>query len=187
MESDLVIIGLDNGAHLEPSINTLRLRQNGRHLPDIFKCIFLNENIWISIKISLKFVSKDSINDIMALVQIMAWVIRPQWVNWTNDDLTLIRLSKLNSYIWKWLHIENVCHPIEDKNIENLFGAHWSQFVQAWRWHCNHNDLHFLKNENAGKLGVPSNDKSLVWPLAWCQIRTKSWSHVNDFLSGAAT
>ena len=24
---------------------------------DIFKCIFLNENIWISIKISLKFVT----------------------------------------------------------------------------------------------------------------------------------
>ena len=38
-------------------INTLRPRQNGRHFPDdIFKCIFLNENEWISIKLSLKFV-----------------------------------------------------------------------------------------------------------------------------------
>ena len=38
--------------------NTLRQRQDGRHFPDdIFKCIFLNENVWISIKISLKFVS----------------------------------------------------------------------------------------------------------------------------------
>ena len=37
--------------------NTLRPRQNGRHFPDaIFKWIFLNENIWISINISLKFV-----------------------------------------------------------------------------------------------------------------------------------
>ena len=35
-------------------INTLSLRQNGCHFSgDIFKCIFLNENIWISIKISL--------------------------------------------------------------------------------------------------------------------------------------
>ena len=30
---------------------------NGRHFAeDIFKCIFLNENVWIRIKISLKFV-----------------------------------------------------------------------------------------------------------------------------------
>ena len=83
--------------------NTLRPRQNGRHLADdIFNCIFLNENVWILIKISLKFVPKDPINNITALVQIMAWrrpgdkplsepmminflthicVTRPQWVN----------------------------------------------------------------------------------------------------------
>ena len=55
-------------------VNTLRPRQNGRHFPDdIFKCIFLNENVWITIKISLKFVPKFPINDIPALVQIMAW------------------------------------------------------------------------------------------------------------------
>ena len=36
-------------------LNTLRPRQNGRHLTDaICKCIFLNEDIWISINISLK-------------------------------------------------------------------------------------------------------------------------------------
>ena len=40
---------------------------------DVFKCIFMNENIWISIKISLKLVPKGSINNIPALVQIMAW------------------------------------------------------------------------------------------------------------------
>ena len=84
------------------SVNTLRPRQNGRHFADdIFKCIFLNENVWISIKISLKFVPKGLINNIPALVQIMAWrrpgdkplseamminlptdicVSRPQWV-----------------------------------------------------------------------------------------------------------
>ena len=29
-------------------VNTLRPRQNGRHFADdIFKCIFLNENVWI--------------------------------------------------------------------------------------------------------------------------------------------
>ena len=55
-------------------LNTLRPRQNGRHFADdIFKCIFLNENVRISIKISLKFVLKDPINNIPALVQIIAW------------------------------------------------------------------------------------------------------------------
>ena len=83
-------------------INTLRPRQNGRHFADdIFKCFFLNENASISIKISLKFVPKGPINNIPALVQIIAWrrpgdkplsepvmvnlpthicVTRPQWV-----------------------------------------------------------------------------------------------------------
>ena len=40
---------------------------------NIFKCIFLHENVWIAIKISLKFVAKFPINNIPALVQIMAW------------------------------------------------------------------------------------------------------------------
>ena len=40
---------------------------------NIFKCIFLNENTWISIEISLKFVPKGPINNILALFQIMAW------------------------------------------------------------------------------------------------------------------
>ena len=95
----LIFVGYDN-PHL---FNTLRPRQNGRHFADdIFKCIFLNENVWIPIKISLKFVPKRRINNIPGLVQIMAWrrpgdkplsepmlvsltthicVTRPQWVN----------------------------------------------------------------------------------------------------------
>ena len=38
-----------------------------------FKSIFLNENIWILIKISLTFVPKGLIHNIPTLVQIMAW------------------------------------------------------------------------------------------------------------------
>ena len=40
---------------------------------DILKCILLNENVWIRIEISLKFVRQGPINNILALVQIMAW------------------------------------------------------------------------------------------------------------------
>ena len=83
--------------------NTLRPRQHGRHFTDnTFKRIFLNENVRISLKISLKFVPKGPINNIPSLVQVMAWckpgdkplsepmmvwslthicVTRPQWVN----------------------------------------------------------------------------------------------------------
>ena len=93
-------------------VNTLRPRQNGRHFPDdIFKCIFLNENVWISIGISLKFAPMGPINNIPTLVQVMGWrrpgdkplsepmmvrlpthicVTRPQWV---NSDSWLIWLK----------------------------------------------------------------------------------------------
>ena len=55
------------------SLNTLSPRQNGRHFSDIFQYIFLNENVWIPIKISLKFVPMGPFNNIQALVQIMDW------------------------------------------------------------------------------------------------------------------
>ena len=55
-------------------INTLRPRQNGRlFADDMFENIFLNENVWIPIEISLACVPKVPINNIAALVQIMAW------------------------------------------------------------------------------------------------------------------
>ena len=89
--------------HQYHQVNTLRPRQNWRHFADdLFKCIFMNENARISLKFSLKFVPKVQINNIPALVQIMAWrrpgdkplsepmmvsllthicVTRPHWVN----------------------------------------------------------------------------------------------------------
>ena len=95
------------------SLRTLGPRQNGRHFPDdIFKCIFLNENLWILIMISLKFVPDGPINNIPPLVQIMAWrrpgdkplsepvmfslltnicVTWPQWVKDTSQWLSAKR------------------------------------------------------------------------------------------------
>ena len=50
-------------------INPLRSRLNRRPpADDSFKCIFLNENVWLYSKLSLKFVPKDPINNIPALV-----------------------------------------------------------------------------------------------------------------------
>ena len=91
-------------------INTLRPRQNRRHFADgFFKCIFLNENVWIPVKLSLKYVPKSPFNNIPALVQIMAWrrsgdkplsepmmvglsthicVTRPQWIKPAGPDIS---------------------------------------------------------------------------------------------------
>ena len=56
------------------TVKTLTPRQNGRYFADeTFERIFLNENVRISIKISMKFVPKGPVNNIPALVQIMAW------------------------------------------------------------------------------------------------------------------
>ena len=103
------------------SLDTLRQRQNGRHFTDdIFKCIFLNENVWILINISLKFVGKGLIDHISSLVQIMAWrhpgdkplsepmmislpthicVTRPQWVKFVCKDSSHITAGAKLNYV----------------------------------------------------------------------------------------
>ena len=126
--------------HLAQSkINTLRPRQNERHFADdIFTCIFLNENAWIPIKISLKFIPKGPINNIPALVLIMAWrrpgdkplsepimvslkahicVTGPQWVDgpiqrrsdWDHQAV----LCKACCVVWLAFHMcPLLCHQI---------------------------------------------------------------------------
>ena len=103
------------------NFTTLRPRQIGRHFPDdILQCILEDENVWISIKISLKFVPKGQINNISALVQIMAYrrpgdkplsesmtvslltniyVTRSQWVEYHQRQLTLLCYSTINKWV----------------------------------------------------------------------------------------
>ena len=104
--------------------NTLRSWQNRRHfVDDIFKSIFLNENARISLKISLKFVPKVRINNIPALVQIMAWrwpgdkpLSEPMmvsllthicvtWPQWVHSHWTIYKFSKV-------YQIDNFFHQI---------------------------------------------------------------------------
>ena len=104
---------LGNFARSTHDLNTLRPRQTYSHFADdILKLFFLNENVWILIEISMKFVPKGPINNISSLVQIMAWrrpgdkplsepmmvwslthicVTRPQWVNSLRSDEAFIR------------------------------------------------------------------------------------------------
>ena len=106
-------------------VNTLRPRRNGQNFADdILKRIFFDENVWISIKISLEFVPGGPINNIPALVQIMAWrrsgdkplsetmmvslpthiwVTRPQWVNLVYYSTGII--LSMGSATERWRHI----------------------------------------------------------------------------------
>ena len=92
-------------------VNTLRVRQISRQFPDIFKCIFLNENMWISIKISLKLVHTDPINNIPSLVQIMAWR-RPD-----NKPLSEPTRTTRMSVFWEYLQPPMITHTIDSYQI----------------------------------------------------------------------
>ena len=55
-------------------INTWEFEQNGQHFADVnFKCVFLNDNQYIFIQISLKFDPKGPGDNKPALSRVMAW------------------------------------------------------------------------------------------------------------------
>ena len=97
-------------------INTMRPRQNGCHFADdIFKCIILNENIWIPIKNSLKFVPKGQINNIPTLG---SDDLPPNpnigsgdgLVRWDNTPLPEPMFTKI--YVAIWCHYGTMCRLI---------------------------------------------------------------------------
>ena len=122
------------GITVPQQVNTLRQRQNGRDFADdIFKCISVNENVKISIKISLNFVPMGPIDNtcIPALVQIMAWcrpgdkpssepmmiillmhteITQPQWVSKITQFVLIS--NKFEEISWtdmiskEWLNVQ---------------------------------------------------------------------------------
>ena len=106
--------------------------------PDInidffFKCIFLNKTVWIFIKISLKFVPKGPIINILELVLIMAWcwpgdkplsepmviillmpicVTQPQWVKAFQMLMvpTTRNLMAPPTPLWRKCQVISQCH-----------------------------------------------------------------------------
>ena len=141
-------------------LNTLRPRQNGRRFADdTFKRIFLNENVRISIKISLKFVPKGSINNNPALVQIMAWrwsgdkplsepmmvsllthicITQPQWVNslWAGDAMSWHKSRSTLAQIMACCltsssHYLNQCRPAISEALSRLPQSNSTLSAQA--------------------------------------------------------
>ena len=158
--------------------NTLRPRQNGRLFPDdVFKCIFLNEKGWISIKISLKFVPKGPISNILALVQIMAWcrpgdkplsepmmvilpthicVTQPQWV---NNFISPIWCSHLKSWFFSSGLKGTISISIEASQISASID---NKYMQKYRLH---NVGEIVTQIYVGKSGHHS---WLVWIMVRC-------------------
>ena len=124
-------------------LNTLTPRQNGRHFTDdTFKRILLNENVRTSIKISLKFVPKGPINNIVALVQIMAWrrsgdkpLSESMMVSLLTHIYASLGLNELTVWpVW----IEVTCHIGNKTKKASLSIARqlkfWLNMVFIW-WH----------------------------------------------------
>ena len=109
---------------------------------DTFKRIFLTENVWIAIKIPLKFVPKGPINNNPALVQIMAWrrpgdkplsepmmvrlpmhicVTQPQWVKiqWISQYQVSFLLCSAY-HVCSWV-TKCWCITVNDEHLEPDF------------------------------------------------------------------
>ena len=144
LRKDQIYFWVDLCENLESSfmclgqfLNWFRPRQKSRFFTDdTFKCIFLNENIRIEARNSLKFVPKGLINKIPALVLIMAWrrpgdkplsepmlvrslthicVTRPQW-----DKLCLAYVPNCLMYLSK------------DRQIYSKKTFLWAKKYQTW-------------------------------------------------------
>ena len=115
-------------------LNTLRLRWNKQHFADdIFKRIFIffNENVWISIKISLKFVPRGSINNIPASVQVMAWR-RPG-----DKPLSEPMMVRLPMHMYASLGLNELTNPLSN-HICGLWCCGMQLFIPVWDtcfWH----------------------------------------------------
>ena len=131
--------------------NTLKPRQNRRHFADdVFKCNFLNENVWILIKISLKLVLEGPINNIPAMVQIMAWrrtgdkplsepsthicVTRIQWVNTLRPKQKAVILQTAFQLIFSFIRICCILIQISLKYVPRGLIVKNTALVQIMAW-----------------------------------------------------
>ena len=122
---------------------TLRPKQNCRHFPDdIFKCIFLNEKVWLLIKMSWKFVPNGPFDDIIAVGHIMAWrrpgdkpLSEPIWLIYCRIYASLginvlisfhgVHADDMSAMIeimaWHWIGGKPLSKPILSQSIYVLY------------------------------------------------------------------
>ena len=117
-------------------LNILRPGQNGCNFADdSFKCIFLNENVYISIRISLKFVPKGPINNMSALIKIKAWrrpgdkplsepmIVRlPTVFQWVSYSTKYLSIRDKTGYNRNW---------DRSRSVGSISG--WTVSISKWR------------------------------------------------------
>ena len=133
------------------NFNTLRPRQNGRHDPDdIFKCIILSENVWILIKISLKFVPKGPINNLTIIGSDNGSMSKEHRGPYGSIPQTLNQVSGYILYAWSssWfrrgVHFANICLCVSRRGYFNYVFS---------RCGC-----------HVGKLSKVYSEKIVSWP-----------------------
>ena len=138
--------------------------QESHHFEDdIFKCIFLNTNVLISIEISLKFIFKGPIRNIPSLVQILAWR-RPgdkplsepmmiiylthicvSWLQWVKPNymtkyVATNALTNCPRFLW-W---RDTNKPRNLVNVNHMFGDFVSNISLQSKLHITHTKSKFF-------------------------------------------
>ena len=172
-------------------VNTLRPRQNGRHFPDdIFKCISLDENVSISLSISLKFVSKVRINNIQPLVQIMAW--RRSGDKPLSEPVMVSLLMHI--CVTRPLWVKHWKYSTQKKG-DGSDGAKYKSLGTYFRWSCwqcrvtKDEYLHALSPVSAAFENIVHEIETILsrWRLVkYCQVGlivlATAWPHLCHFI-----
>ena len=161
--NDLVVYRLFMTFMVIYDVDISRPRQSGRHFTDgIFKCIFFNENIWISLNISLNFALKVRICNSSALVHIqyiprnmhtvfallclvvvIHWLIFPYppgLLHWRCGNLTIAPVPAKQPW-WIWINtscefIMNDCITTAKQSTTKPCAYFLGYTVMAWTNDC---------------------------------------------------
>ena len=122
---------------------------------------YLNENIWISIKIALTFVPRSLVDSISALVHIMAWH-RPGYkpIIWTNDEYltdaymrhSASMLQGFSASVWDWFSTLLWCE-------RNVFQISLSWFLYGsvkivWVYEVSMQTIRFVSGSMAVSINI---------------------------------
>ena len=152
-------------------LNTLRPKGNRPHFTDaIFKCIFLNENVWIPIKLSWKFVPKCPINNIPALIQIMAW--HSPGSKPLSEPIVVSLPMHMCITLPQWVKIDVRAYQYHNSlmiPINSLQSGDQCIYASAkWVIIRSHNGL------------LPVSDQSIIWPNAAILLIRPLGIHFNE-------
>ena len=156
-----------------------------------FQVHFL-ENVWVPVKISLKFVPKGAINNIPALVQIMTWrrsgdkplseammggflmhicVTRPQWINILTAkewySLEICFKSVLKIYLMKsCICFISLCYLIYAYNL---------YLMQFWKYVKKNINLHLMKFQKFKNFKWTPKTSMTLW-VSWIPMAIEAWN-----------